>query len=369
MKKNILIVSQTNIIAGAEIVLIDYLIENNEFEFLFYTNKIMSEYIENRLGLFKGEVSKTAYATTSYIKFIYRLVANAIKINNLVKKEKIDIIYANNTYDIILACLYRFLFFSKVKIVSHVHDIIDNRKSRYIFSTFEKYIDKIIVPSNATKDSVLKNIKDKNKVETVYNSVKINCEEFNQVDSLPKKAFYKIGFVGRIVDIKRVDLFVDILKELQNIRDDISGVIVGEVVDKEIFNNISMKIQRENIKCDYLGILSKDSIESLYKQIDLLVLTSDRDPLPTVILEAMSLGTLVLARDVDGVNEIITKEIDGFIFDYDENAKCVAEKIDKILKLSKDERENIINKSKKKIKTKFSRENKQKLLNEILNKV
>ena len=43
---------------------------------------------------------------------------------------------------------------------------------------------------------------------------------------------------------------------------------------------------------------------------------SDRDPLPTVILEAMSMKNIVIARNVDGVNEIILDQINGFVVDY-----------------------------------------------------
>ena len=62
----------------------------------------------------------------------------------------------------------------------------------------------------------------------------------------------------------------------------------------------------------YLGELPRKLLlEEIYPMIDFLMLTSDRDPLPTVILEAMNFGAIVLSRNVDGVSDIIN---DGIVW-------------------------------------------------------
>lgn len=367
LKKKILIISQANVIAGAEIVLIDYLRKNNEFEFLFFTNELMRDYIEKNLERFDGVISKSAFPSLNYIKAINNMILNLFYVNRIVRDKQIDIIYANNTYDAILTCLYKFFFKKEVSIVLHVHDIIDKRKVRYILKIFEKYIDKIIVPSNATKKSVEKNIKNYKLVDTVYNSVNLNNKNTSKKFLSKYNGQYKIGFIGRIVDIKRVDLFVDIIKELQSIRDDCVGIIAGEIIDNNLFKKINLQIKTNNLKCDYIGAFSSQDIKNVYKELDLLVLTSDRDPLPTVILESMSCETIVLARNVDGVSEIIDDKIDGFIFDYKENAQCIAAKINNILNIEQYKKELLIAKAREKINYKFSIEAKQTKLNKILN--
>ena len=58
-----------------------------------------------------------------------------------------------------------------------------------------------------------------------------------------------------------------------------------------------------------------------------MLLCSDSDTLPTVVLEAMSFGCVVFARNVDGVPEIITNGEDGIIFDYNAKPEAIAQKI------------------------------------------
>ena len=58
-----------------------------------------------------------------------------------------------------------------------------------------------------------------------------------------------------------------------------------------------------------------------------MFLSSDKDTLPTVILEAMSFGKVVVARNVDGVPEMISDGIDGIIFKYTATPNEIAEKI------------------------------------------
>ena len=47
---------------------------------------------------------------------------------------------------------------------------------------------------------------------------------------------------------------------------------------------------------------------------DVLVLPSRAEAMPRVILEAMALGTPVIASDVDGVSELIENGKSGFLF-------------------------------------------------------
>lgn len=109
-----------------------------------------------------------------------------------------------------------------------------------------------------------------------------------------------------------------------------------------------------------------DILKYIYPEITALLLTSDRDPLPTVLLEAMGSGALVIARDVDGVKEIIDDKKDGFIFGYDSNIKDISKMIDNVLVSSN---ENIRANAVEKIKYKFSNKNKQRIVNNIIENI
>lgn len=204
----------------------------------------------------------------------------------------------------------------------------------------------------------------------VYNGINIknNVKDVN-IGSLKRK--YNIPlekklicFIGQICKRKRPDVFVEILNGLCENSNDYMGVIVGSVSEEEIMNEISCKLNESIV---YLGELDRKTIFSdIYPMLDMLILTSDRDPLPTVILEAMSCEKIVLAREVDGVVEIIKERENGFLFPYEFSVKSVVKKVMEIFKLSDKELLSIKENMFLTIKNKFNNEKKKKYVNNII---
>ena len=110
---------------------------------------------------------------------------------------------------------------------------------------------------------------------------------------------------------------------------------------------------------------STDLFKSFYLHADALLLTSDRDPLPTVILEAMSLGIPVIARQVDGVTEMIEDKVTGFSWPYEASVADVAIYIDEIFN-KKYDLENIKNNAKNKLDSEFSLKWKKNRINSLI---
>ena len=74
----------------------------------------------------------------------------------------------------------------------------------------------------------------------------------------------------------------------------------------------------EYLKAHGLDSFVKDldllpAIGSLYEQMDILLLTSRRDPLPRVIMEAMCHGLPVVATRVDGIPELVEDGVTGML--------------------------------------------------------
>lgn len=63
---------------------------------------------------------------------------------------------------------------------------------------------------------------------------------------------------------------------------------------------------------------------------DVFVLSSIDEGLPNVVLEAMSVGTPVVAADAGGTSEIITDGVDGFVVPV-RNAAALAERIKQLI--------------------------------------
>jgi len=102
-------------------------------------------------------------------------------------------------------------------------------------------------------------------------------------------------------------------------------VVVGEGPQTEQIrgiiteNNLSSKVR-------LTGWVDHKELPVYLNQMQLLVLPSFTEGLPTVALEAMACGTPVLATPVGGVPELIRDRETGFILE-DNSPECIAEGI------------------------------------------
>ena len=119
----------------------------------------------------------------------------------------------------------------------------------------------------------------------------------------------KIISVGRLEKQKDYKYLIESLSGT-----DFSLDIVGSGSKKseliELANNLSIKV-------NFLGVIKNEDLLELYNQYKYFVSTSKFEGNPKAILEAMSSGCVVIARNIPNNNEIITDSINGFIFDED----------------------------------------------------
>lgn len=377
--KNILFVSYTNMFGGAESVLCDYLRNNDNNNCYIYTTNEEKVVLEYKKVLFNKKIYISSRMNIVSIRrntfrAIKNMLYNLFFIHSIVKKNKIDILYGNNTLDVVLIVLYKKFLNKNIKVISHIHDIIDKNYIKTFIEKNNKYINQFIVPSFATKRALM-NCKVKTEdIFVVYNGISVDekdiCIEFkNEI-----KKVYNINkdkiilcFIGQICIRKRVDLFINIVNGLNKIENKYIGLIIGKISEEKYYNQIKNQMKDSII---YLGEIKREKIFfEIYPQIDALILTSDRDPLPTVILEAMSKKVLVIARDVDGVSEIIDNRKDGIIFNYDDKLDNVVKIIKRVLELPDLQIEEIKKEALNKIKNKFNPLKKQKIINDIINKL
>lgn len=138
-----------------------------------------------------------------------------------------------------------------------------------------------------------------------------------------------ILFVGRIEEVKGLELFVDVVNELNNPEVHWRGVIVG----KGSYESTIIKYAEKLGVKDYLhfigAIYDQNELRKLYNQAKVLLLTSYHEGIPMTILESLACGTPVVSTDVGGISKLAYYNLQCFTFE-DRNSKVFADKIREI---------------------------------------
>jgi glycosyltransferase involved in cell wall biosynthesis len=143
----------------------------------------------------------------------------------------------------------------------------------------------------------------KDKIHVIYNGV--NLEKF-----IPKPADNSspyIVFIGNLKHDKGViellNAFIQIHKQFPDLKLRYIGsgnmtVKLQEIISK---NQLEEKVILEGVK-------AHDQLPDIIAQAKLLALPSYNEGVPNVILEAMACATPVVATNVGGIPEVVTKE-------------------------------------------------------------
>jgi len=374
--RKVLIVSSTNIVGGAEVVLSDYLRDNDKHEFYLYTTS-QSEIVGNYTSalpashLYTSETMSVVSIRRKPLKAIYHIWKNLYDIWRIVKEKHIEVLYGNNTIDMVYVVLYRRFFKENIKTILHIHDILQRKMFLNFIKRNDRYIDTYIVPSKACKDSFLNCVTHEAKIHVVYNGIDLSGSCVKRDSTMKLRGKYSITqktkifcFIGHICHLnrKRPDLFVDIINKLNEIDERYIGIIVGGIEEER--KDFLEMIPNGRFIC--MGkVTRKYLMEEIYPMADALVLTSDRDPLPTVILEAMSQKVLVLSRNVDGVPEMVIDNVTGVLWDYDASVEKIAQKINSVMK-DKEKIHALKEQAFQRVSTMFSLEKKEETVNRLI---
>jgi glycosyltransferase involved in cell wall biosynthesis len=119
-------------------------------------------------------------------------------------------------------------------------------------------------------------------------------------------------FVGRIEEIKRVDRVLDAMKLL---RDDERGFRLFLAGDGTMRCRLEEEAAAAGLssRVTFLGRIPHDELFRYYNMADLLVLPSEMEGAPMVVLESLACGTPVVASAVGGVPHIVRTGVNGFL--------------------------------------------------------
>lgn len=252
---------------------------------------------------------------------ITKSVGNLI---NYIKSNNIDIVFmvGHFTPPIVLPAK----LFVKSKFVFCDHGALinqfDDKKAVMFRKLASKLCDKTVVLTDRTRDDYLKIFKiQENKIVCIYNWLDDDMNKFINVYNVNNK---KILSCGRFTSEKGYDILVDVAKDVFKKFPDWKWHIYG---DGPEFDDIQRRI--ESAKLDKFLVLrgATDNMYEKYKNYGIYVMTSYREGLPLVLIEAKANHLPIVSFNcLTGPAEIVRDGVDGYLIDcYDK--KLMVQKI------------------------------------------
>ena len=141
--------------------------------------------------------------------------------------------------------------------------------------------------------------------------VRTPIKEYFPVKVYKNKDKKTIGFCGRIVMEKGIDILIKAYKIIKETRDDIELLIGGDyenIAGGSIYPELKQYISENNLKdIKFLGKISENKMSEFYSSLDIFILPSI-NPLEAfgmVQIEAMLCGIPVVSSDLYGVRTIV----------------------------------------------------------------
>lgn len=247
-----------------------------------------------------------------------RALFSIFPIIQYVKKHNPDAMVSALDYFNIISLIAKIFARTKTKFIVTEHSTlslsIKNNKSisgivlPKLMKLFYPFADNIIAVSDGVAEDLVQLIKiDKRKIKVIYNPVLHNkleelATEQISCDWLTKKGNPVILSVGRLTEAKDFPTLLYALKKV-NERTTVKLIILGE---GELRNSLEVLVKDLNLEKHVQLIGFVNNPYSYMKRADLFILSSKWEGLPTVLIEALSLGKKIISTDCkSGPREIL----------------------------------------------------------------
>lgn len=232
-------------------------------------------------------------------------IKSARAIANYCRDNSIDIIHAHTGRDYWLANLAK-LFNPKVKVIITRHRL-GPFKNTPLHRWAYKKVDRVIAVSQAVKNAIT--VFPSEKITVIYNGIETEKFLAAPAGTLRKELGLSattriVGMVGRVHPVKGHATFLRSIPEILAANPDTAFIIAGG-------GDIST-LQGMNGEVHFLG--ARSNIPEIMKDLNVLVMASQREAFGLVTVEAMAAGTPVVATNTGGTVEIITDGETGLLF-------------------------------------------------------
>lgn len=237
-------------------------------------------------------------------------------------------------------------------IVASVHNVytIDRKIHRRIINKFlARCSDKVVAVSETVKKDILTyDGLSEDKVRVIYNG--IDTDRFLNINGSLIRSKLGIsleapvvGTVGRLALQKGQKYLIDAVSTLREKFPQIALLFVG---DGPLRNELENHVKALGIEMNVIFLGIRRDIPQILSAIDIFVLPSLWEGLPSALIEAMASGKPIIASDIPPIREIVNSEKVGILVPP-KNSNAIADSIELLLH-NKNLAENISNTAKEK---------------------
>ncbi|QCR24768.1 glycosyltransferase family 4 protein [Pontibacter sp. SGAir0037] len=267
----------------------------------------------------------------------------AKSLGTIVKKEHISVVIAHTPYAHFLARLVKLTVKPPLtlKLVQYFHfpqflQFPNNTMRRKLFHAFMgrlalKLDDVHISVSKQVKSDIEENLIKLKEHHVLYNTLPPDKNETivarEQLREWWKNAdSFKVLLPGRLDYNKGQLFFLEVFKEFvgaENLQaDQVELLVVGEgLIQQELYDSIKQLNLDKYIVLS--GALPYQDVGCLMHKADVVVVPSELEGMPMVVLEALRVKSVVLASDIGGINEVIANGVTGFLFRKRNKSDCL----------------------------------------------
>ena len=236
------------------------------------------------------------------------------------------VVFSCNSF---LFCEILPLFSEKVKKIDLTHAFSMGTEINSL--PYVPLLDSRVVISRKTADDFAQ-LYAENNIDPVYlNRIKIIENKVPVPQEHYKKPFKKIKvmYVGRGTAEKRVYLVGKIAKKYAAINPDVSFTLIGDVRESVL--------PEDRRYCVFEGEIYDDTIlNTLYRDSHIILITSEREGLPLVLMEAMAFGVVPVTTNVGAIGVYVKSGMNGFLIEEQDEDSLVEAFVEKIMHILAD---------------------------------
>ena len=262
------------------------------------------------------------------------MLGAAREVAKMIDENSIDIIHLHWTKDIPIAVLAKHLSKRKPKLVQTRNMTMTRFKDDFYHRHLYKNMDLILPVTKQVGEQLKRFIPEsiRPKVEVLYMGTdEVKLLEKNVLQQLRQEVSmdktFAVGLVGRIEETKGQHLLIEAISLLRQKSITVEAFFVGHEMEAGYIETLKTKAASLNIASavHFLGFMKNPM--HFMQACDAMVLATPCETFGLVVIEAMSVGTPLVATNACGPLEIIDDKVNGLLFEKN-SSRDLANKIE-----------------------------------------